>query len=75
VAARLTPAVGRRVAHDLVTRAAAEPSFRAALLTDPEVRAHLSETELAEALDPHRWLGSAGRFVDSALAAVRGAGG
>ncbi|WP_433125392.1 3-carboxy-cis,cis-muconate cycloisomerase [Micromonospora sp. CA-240977] len=75
VAARLAPAVGRRVAHDLVTRAAAEPSFRAALFADPEVRAHLSDTELAEALDPYRWLGSAGRFVDSALAAVPKAGG
>ncbi|MEU8185036.1 3-carboxy-cis,cis-muconate cycloisomerase [Micromonospora sp. NPDC049044] len=75
VVARLAPAVGRRVAHDLVTRAAAAPSFRAALLADPDVRAHLSDTELAEALDPYRWLGSAGRFVDSALAAVRGARG
>ncbi|MEU7973946.1 3-carboxy-cis,cis-muconate cycloisomerase [Micromonospora sp. NPDC049089] len=74
VAARLAPAVGRGVAHDLVARAAAGPSFRAALLTDPEVRAHLSDTEIAEALDPHRWLGSAGRFVDSALAAARGVG-
>ncbi|MET8090710.1 3-carboxy-cis,cis-muconate cycloisomerase [Micromonospora sp. NPDC005220] len=75
VAARLAPAVGRRVAHDLVTRATAEPSFRAALLADPEVRAHLSDTELAEALDPYRWLGSAGRFVDRALAAARGVDG
>ncbi|MEU8018870.1 3-carboxy-cis,cis-muconate cycloisomerase [Micromonospora parva] len=75
VAARLTPALGRRAAHDLVTRAAAAPSFRAALLADPEVRAHLSDTEIAEALDPHRWLGSAGRFVDRALLGVRGADG
>ncbi|MGC4837988.1 3-carboxy-cis,cis-muconate cycloisomerase [Micromonospora vinacea] len=75
VAARLAPAVGRGVAHDLVTRAAAGPSFRAALLADPEVRAHLSDTEIAEALDPSRWLGSAGRFVDSALAAARGVDG
>ncbi|RQX16285.1 3-carboxy-cis,cis-muconate cycloisomerase [Micromonospora ureilytica] len=75
VAARLAPAVGRGVAHDLVTRAATEPSFRAALLADPEVRAHLSDTELAEALDPYRWLGSAGRFVDRALVAVREADG
>ncbi|MBG6105580.1 3-carboxy-cis,cis-muconate cycloisomerase [Micromonospora vinacea] len=75
VAARLAPAVGRGVAHDLVTRAAAGPSFRAALLADPEVRAHLSDTEIAEALDPYRWLGSAGRFVDSALAAARGVDG
>ncbi|MEO3773013.1 3-carboxy-cis,cis-muconate cycloisomerase [Micromonospora sp. B9E7] len=73
VAARLAPAVGRGVAHDLVTRAAAEPSFRAALLADPEIRAHLSEAEIDEALDPYRWLGSAGRFVDRALVAARGA--
>ncbi|MEU7618464.1 3-carboxy-cis,cis-muconate cycloisomerase [Micromonospora rifamycinica] len=74
VAARLAPAVGRSAAHDLVTRAAAAPSFRAALLADPEIRAHLSEAQLDEALDPHRWLGSAGPLVDRALAAVRGAG-
>jgi 3-carboxy-cis,cis-muconate cycloisomerase len=75
VAARLAPCVGRGVAHDLVTRAAAEPAFRAALLADPEIRAHLSEVEIDDALDPHRWLGSATRFVDKALVAVRGAGG
>ncbi|WP_036391003.1 3-carboxy-cis,cis-muconate cycloisomerase [Micromonospora chokoriensis] len=74
VAARLAPAVGRGVAHDLVTRAAAAPSFRAALLADPEIRAYLSEGEIAEALDPYRWLGSAGRFVDRALVAARRAG-
>ncbi|OWV11148.1 3-carboxy-cis,cis-muconate cycloisomerase [Micromonospora wenchangensis] len=74
VAARLAPAVGRDVAHDLVARAAAAPAFRAALLADPEIRAHLSGTEVDEALDPDRWLGSAGRFVDAALAAARGAG-
>ncbi|MER7586229.1 3-carboxy-cis,cis-muconate cycloisomerase [Micromonospora sp. NPDC127501] len=74
VAARLAPAVGRGVAQDLVTRAAAGPSFHAALLADPEVRAHLSDADIADALDPYRWLGSAGRFVDSALAAARGVG-
>ncbi|WP_431886468.1 3-carboxy-cis,cis-muconate cycloisomerase [Micromonospora wenchangensis] len=74
VAARLAPAVGRDVAHDLVARAAAAPAFRAALLADPEIRAHLSGAEVDEALDPDRWLGSAGRFVDAALAAARGAG-
>ncbi|WKU05874.1 3-carboxy-cis,cis-muconate cycloisomerase [Micromonospora sp. HUAS LYJ1] len=74
VAARLAPAVGRDVAHDLVARAAAAPAFRAALLADPQIRAHLSGTEIDEALDPDRWLGSAGRFVDAALTAARGAG-
>jgi 3-carboxy-cis,cis-muconate cycloisomerase len=75
VAARLAPAVGRSTAHDLVTRAAAAPSFRAALLADPEIRAHLSEAQLDAALDPARWLGSAGPLVDRALAAVRGTDG
>ncbi|WP_308290688.1 3-carboxy-cis,cis-muconate cycloisomerase [Micromonospora sp. RL09-050-HVF-A] len=73
VAARLAPAVGRDVAHDLVARAAAAPAFRAALLADPEIRAHLSGREIDEALDPYRWLGSAGVFVDRALAAARAA--
>ncbi|MCZ7373644.1 3-carboxy-cis,cis-muconate cycloisomerase [Micromonospora sp. WMMC250] len=73
VAARLAPAVGRGVAHHLVTRAAAGPSFRAALLADAAIRAHLSEAAIDEALDPYRWLGSASRFVDTALATVRGA--
>ncbi|SCF22228.1 3-carboxy-cis,cis-muconate cycloisomerase [Micromonospora chokoriensis] len=73
VAARLAPVVGRGVAHDLVTRAAAGASFRAALLADPAIRAHLSEAAIDEALDPYRWLGSAHRFVDTALATVRGA--
>ncbi|WFE54694.1 3-carboxy-cis,cis-muconate cycloisomerase [Micromonospora sp. WMMD1155] len=73
VAARLAPVVGRGVAHDLVTRAAVGPSFRAALLADPAIRAHLSEAEIDETLDPYRWLGSADRFVDRALAAARGA--
>ncbi|MBB5827387.1 3-carboxy-cis,cis-muconate cycloisomerase [Micromonospora carbonacea] len=71
VAARLAPAVGRGVAHDLVARAAAAPAFRAALLADPDIRAHLSEADVDEALDPRRWLGSAGRLVDRALAATR----
>ncbi|MEV4657316.1 3-carboxy-cis,cis-muconate cycloisomerase [Micromonospora sp. NPDC049301] len=72
VAARLAPALGRGTAHDLVTRATAQPDFRAALLADPAVRAHLSEQEVDEALDPRRWLGSADRFVDRALASHRG---
>ncbi|MBY8871380.1 3-carboxy-cis,cis-muconate cycloisomerase [Micromonospora sp. PLK6-60] len=74
VAARLAPALGRGAAHDLVARAAARPPFRAALLADPELRAHLSEADVDEALDPARWLGSAGRFVDRALDSWREAG-
>ncbi|WP_247661961.1 3-carboxy-cis,cis-muconate cycloisomerase [Micromonospora sp. U21] len=72
VAARLAPALGRGTAHDLVTRATAQPDFRAALLADPAVRAHLSEQDVDEALDARRWLGSADRFVGQALATHRG---
>lgn len=72
VAARLAPALGRGAARDLVARAATRPAFRDALLTDAEIRAHLSEREIDEALDPYGWLGSADRFVDRALAAHRG---
>ncbi|WP_349876372.1 3-carboxy-cis,cis-muconate cycloisomerase [Micromonospora sp. HUAS YX12] len=71
VAARLARALGRSGAHDVVARATRRPPLRDALLADPDVRAHLSEPELGEALDPHGWLGSAGLFVDRALAAYR----
>ncbi|MTK02269.1 3-carboxy-cis,cis-muconate cycloisomerase [Micromonospora sp. CP22] len=67
VAARLAPALGRVAAHDLVRRAAAEPDFRAALLADGELRAHLSAADVDAALDPAGWLGSAGHLVDRAL--------
>jgi 3-carboxy-cis,cis-muconate cycloisomerase len=68
VAGRLAPALGRAAAQDLVTRLAVEPGpFRAALLADPAVRAHLDEAEIDEALDPVRYLGAAGEFVDRAL--------
>jgi 3-carboxy-cis,cis-muconate cycloisomerase len=69
VAARLAPAVGRSAAHDAVARAATQPSFREALSADPAVRAHLSEQDVEDALDPRCWLGSAGLFVDRALGA------
>ncbi|TCC00414.1 3-carboxy-cis,cis-muconate cycloisomerase [Micromonospora zingiberis] len=67
VATRLAPALGRAAAHDLVARAAAGTSFRAALLAEPEVRAHLSVADVDAALDPAGWLGSAGELVDRAL--------
>ncbi|WP_344920510.1 3-carboxy-cis,cis-muconate cycloisomerase [Plantactinospora mayteni] len=71
VAARLAPALGRADAHDVLARAVAAPDFRAALLADPAVRAHLTERELDQALDPANWLGSAGTFVDGALGEYR----
>jgi 3-carboxy-cis,cis-muconate cycloisomerase len=67
VAARLAPVLGRTAAHDAVARAAIQPAFRAALLADPQVRAHLTARDIDQALDPGNWLGSAGLFVDRAL--------
>ncbi|GIJ07881.1 3-carboxy-cis,cis-muconate cycloisomerase [Micromonospora andamanensis] len=67
VAARLAPALGRAAAHDLVRRAAGRPDFRAALLAEADLRAHLSEPDVDAALDPAGWLGSAGHLVDRAL--------
>ncbi|MFI6763693.1 3-carboxy-cis,cis-muconate cycloisomerase [Micromonospora sp. NPDC050417] len=75
VAARLAGGLGRGAAHDAVARAAGAArragswlTFRDALLADPAVAAQLTEEELDRALDPHLWLGSAGVFVDRALA-------
>ena len=59
----LTPRVGRARAHELVAEAARSGSFRDGLLA-----AGLSEEELARVLDPAASLGSAGAFVDRALA-------
>ena len=59
----LAPRVGRARAHELVAEAARSGSFRDGLLA-----AGLSEEELARVLDPAASLGSAGAFVDRALA-------
>ncbi|RIV37612.1 3-carboxy-cis,cis-muconate cycloisomerase [Micromonospora radicis] len=67
VATRLAPALGRAAAHDLVRRAAARPQFRDALLADPQLRAHLTESDVDAALNPAGWLGCAGQLVDLAL--------
>ncbi|MFL5990464.1 MAG: 3-carboxy-cis,cis-muconate cycloisomerase [Rubrobacteraceae bacterium] len=65
--------LGRLKAHDLVqavARRAADgrSSFREELLGDDEIREVLSEEEIDAALDPAGYLGSAGTFVDRALA-------
>ena len=46
-------------------------SFREELLGDDEIREVLSEEEIDAALDPAGYLGSAGTFVDRALALYR----
>lgn len=68
--------LGRLKAHDLVQAAArravdGERSFREELLGDAGIREVLSEEEIDAVLDPAGYLGSAGTFVDRALALYR----
>ncbi|CCH33372.1 3-carboxy-cis,cis-muconate cycloisomerase [Actinosynnema sp. NPDC047251] len=77
VAGRLAARIGRTEAQELVAevcRAAAlnGRTLRQALLAD--LRIDLSEQAVDEALDPAGYVGSAGEFVDRALAAHRGKG-
>jgi 3-carboxy-cis,cis-muconate cycloisomerase len=58
----LTRTLGREQAHALLQEAARAPSLADAL------RGRLPDDELAELLDPTGYLGSAGAFVDRALA-------
>jgi 3-carboxy-cis,cis-muconate cycloisomerase len=72
---RLAPTIGRTRAHDLVHRLAMRAhdesaSFPALLRADPLVAATMPESELAVALDPQRYTGLSGVFVDRALAAA-----
>jgi 3-carboxy-cis,cis-muconate cycloisomerase len=75
VAMALAPAVGRHRAQELVRgaagRAAGGAAFRAELLADPEIAAHLGPAGVDAALDPARYLGSTPAFIDRALAAHR----
>lgn len=69
----LARALGRTAAHDLVTglcRRAVQrsTSLRAELLDDEQVRRVLSEQDVRAATDPSDYLGSAGEFIDRALA-------
>ncbi|HLL98768.1 MAG TPA: adenylosuccinate lyase family protein, partial [Rubrobacteraceae bacterium] len=68
--------LGRLKAHDLVQTVArraadGERPFREELLGNGEIREVLSEEEIDAALDPAGYLGSAGTFVDRALARYR----
>lgn len=74
VAVRLAARIGRAEAQDLVAEVCRSAvlsgkSLRAALEAD--LRIDLSPEEIAEALDPAGYIGSAGEFVDRALAAHR----
>ncbi len=64
--------LGRLEAHELVQAAARRTAddskpFRDELLTEPDLREVLSGEEIDAALDPERYLGSAGAFVNRAL--------
>ena len=74
VAGALAGPLGRAEAGDLVQRLAREASdsgrpLRELLLASEAVRGQLDEGEVDRLLDPEGYLGSAGRFVDRALAA------
>jgi 3-carboxy-cis,cis-muconate cycloisomerase len=76
VAARLKPTLGRTTADEVVARCAQAASasgkpFADALLADPEVSAQLNHDDVAAALEPTSWLGSAGPMVDRAVEAHR----
>ena len=76
VAGRLSPALGRAAAHELVARVcreavASDGSLRDALRDEPRVRAQLDEQQIDRALDPAGYLGSTSTFIDRALAAHR----
>jgi len=66
VVGALAERLGQGTAHELVAEAAGVPAFREALLDD--ARNPLSGEELDALLDPTTYLGSAGTFVDRALA-------
>jgi len=68
--------LGRLEAHELVeaaSRRAADSGrpFREELLAEPVLRERLSTEQIDAALDPEGYLGSAGAFVDRALALYR----
>ncbi|HTE54781.1 MAG TPA: 3-carboxy-cis,cis-muconate cycloisomerase [Kofleriaceae bacterium] len=74
VSGALAPALGRAAAHDLVGAACAEAAasgrpLAAVLEARAEVGVHLSPVQIRALLDPAGYLGSAGLFVDRALAA------
>jgi 3-carboxy-cis,cis-muconate cycloisomerase len=68
--------LGRLQAHELVQAAShrmldGERSFREELLAEPGLREVLSPEDIDAALDPAGYLGSAGAFIDRALALYR----
>jgi hypothetical protein len=76
VSGRRRKHLGRVEARDLVEEAShraleSGKSLREVLLSEPRLGEVFSEGELDAALDPVRYLGSAGKFVDRALKRYR----
>ena len=72
VSVALAPWMGRVAAHDLLRRAADQALTENRPLCDvlkqlPEVKAHLSDTEIDELFDARNYLGSAQRFIARVL--------
>jgi 3-carboxy-cis,cis-muconate cycloisomerase len=75
----LSSKIDRAAATALVRRCSEESAarhvpFAEVVVNDPEVRRHLSDTEIASAFDPLQYLGSTRELIDRAQAAHRGAG-
>jgi len=75
LATRLTAALGRAGAHGIVERVCGLAIEQGRALADVarenrEVRAHLSEAEITQALDPTSYTGSSGALVDRVCARV-----
>jgi len=76
VSTALASTLGRLAAHDLVRDAAAEATRSGRPFGDVlRARPEIDDAEIDKLLDPAGYLGSAGEFVDRALAAYRRPGG
>ncbi|MFE9562504.1 3-carboxy-cis,cis-muconate cycloisomerase [Streptomyces sp. NPDC006487] len=78
IAARLTPALGRPAARELLTRASRSAAanglpLAAVLAEAPELAGRIGRERLAELCDPAGYTGAAGDLVDRALATGQGA--
>ncbi|MGQ9814161.1 MAG: hypothetical protein ACUVR3_03285 [Candidatus Roseilinea sp.] len=72
----LAEKVGRQTAHDVVYQCAMRVvdqgiDFRQALAEHDTVMCHLSEADIERLLDPRRYTGLAGEFVDRVLTYYR----
>jgi 3-carboxy-cis,cis-muconate cycloisomerase len=75
IATALVPSIGRAAAEAAVARAcdrsiADGVPLAAILQIDPELRPHLTDTEIDRLANPALYLGSAGAFVDRIVARV-----